>query len=330
MKSYFIILFLLFHINSFSSSRVTVKKEFENIILFYDGNTNDEEFAKLEFIAKRILQLSKEYNYSKRIILNYLFSDDTKKKQYYLAYSKPIYYYKHKEFDEIELIKLLNEEDNFIILTSYDEIKSQTEALKLIDFALSNLNKFKKLEVEKIEYDRFEYEYNYVYSISPKSIQKIIDNNVISKKINSVLSQKIYREIDNKENTYFISYFTKNDNYFPYLRERDKETILDTLKQIKYFARQSNNVFIFKDKYKFNLYAFPTLGNSVIIKKEITYNDNKNFVCTFITINEILTGVYLIEYQNEKLETTESSLFTIEKGMIETKLSKYEHYPEIR
>ena len=330
MKSYFIILFTFFHVISFSSPRITVKKEFENVILFYDGDTNNEEYAKLEFIAKRVLQLSKEYNYSKRIILNYLFSDDTKKKQYYLAYSKPIYYYKHKKFDEIELIKLLNEEDNFIILTSYDEIKSQTEALKLIDFALSNLNKFKKLEVEKIEYDRFEYEYNYVYSISPKSIQKIIDNNVISKKIDSVLSQKIYREIDNKENTYFISYFTKNDNYFPYLRERDKETILDTLKQIKYFARQSNNVFIFKDKYKFNLYAFPTLGNNVIIKKEITYNDDKNFICSFITINEILTGVYLIEYQIEKLGTTESSLFTIEKGMIETKLSKYEHYPEIR
>ena len=61
MKYHLIYLLFLTHFLCFSSPRITVKKEFENVILFYDGNTNNEEYVKLEFIAKRVLLLSKQF-----------------------------------------------------------------------------------------------------------------------------------------------------------------------------------------------------------------------------------------------------------------------------
>lgn len=330
MKPYLLALIFLATFSCIASPRITVKKEFENVILFYDGNTNNEEYAKLEFIAKRVLLLSKRHNYSQKIILNYLFADKKKEKEFFLSYSKPTYFYRHKNYDKIEEIKLLDDNKDFIMLTSYDEVKSQIEVLQLMDFALADLDSFKKLEVEKIQYDRFEFEYNYVYSISTKIIQKIIDNKINSDNIISALNEKIYRETDNQEYTYFISYFTKNGKYFPYLRERKKETVLDTLPDIKYYVRELNNVFIFKDNFEFNFYAFPDLGEELIVKRDIIYNKDKDFFADNIVIDEILMGVYIIKYGVGSLGIVESSLYTIDKGMIENKLSKYEYHPAIR
>lgn len=328
MKLYLIIILLLVHITCFASPRITVKKEFENVILFYDGNTNNEEYAKLEFIAERVLLLSKQYNYSQNIILNYLFSDEEKVKEYFITYSKPTYFYKHKNFDELEEIKLLDSNKQFIMLTAYDETRSQIEALKLIDYALSDFNSFKSLDILKIQYDRFEFEYNYVYSIKSEKIKKIINEKSNSDFVKIALTKKLYREPDNKEDTYFISYFTKNDKYFPYLREGKIEKVLDTLTEVRYYARDLNSVFIFKNRLELNFYAFPNLGEDLIIKRNVSYNDNLDFTCSNIFVNEILTGVYLINYEVGSLGTIECSIYTIEKGMIEMKLSEFEYrYP---
>ncbi|WP_430400379.1 hypothetical protein [Flavobacterium sp.] len=329
MKYYLTCLLLLTQFFCFSSPRITVKKEFENVILFYDGNTNNEEYVKLEFIAKRVLLLSKQYDYTEKIILNYLFSDERNEKDYFIAYSKPLYLYKHKDSEKTEEIKLLDEDAKFVMLTAYDEIRSQVEALKLIDFALSNLKSFKNIDTHKIQYDRFKFEYNYIYSIDSKKIKKIIDKKDNSYFVINALNKKIYRETKSDKSTYFISYFTKNDKYYPFLSEREKETVLDSLNEIKYYARELNNVFIFKNKFEFNFYAFPNFGEDLvkdlIIKLNVVYNENETFNCSNIFVDEILTGVYLLKYISGYLGTVESSIFTIEKGMIEKTLSKYEY-----
>jgi hypothetical protein len=315
---------------SFASERITVKKEFENVILFYDGNTNNEEYIKLEFIAKRVVLLSKQYNYTEKIILNFLFLTADTKRDYFIAYSVPKYFIKHKNHEDIREHLLMDDDKKYINLTAYDQYRNQMETLKLVDFALSDLNSFKKLTVNEIQYDRFEFEYNYVYTIASKTVQKITNNKVTSEKIVSALSEKIYRETDNKENTYFISYFTKNDKYFPYLRERNKESVIDTLNEIKHYARELNNVFVFKNNFEFNFYAFPYLGEDLIVKRNVIYNKDEDFYTSFIEIDEILMGVYIIKYGLGRLGIIESSLYSIEKGMIENKLSKYEHQPAIR
>ncbi len=283
----------------------------------------------LEFIAKRVLSLSKLHNYSDKIILNYLFSNNEDEKSYFITFSKPAYYIKNKNYDEVREKILFNSQKKYIMLTSYDESGSQIETLKLIDYVLSNFNSFKKTEFQKIEFDRFEFEYNYVYSISLKEIDEILSKSDNSNLITKSISTKIYRDKDDLKNTYFISYFSKNNMFFPYVREREKESVLDTLSKMKYYSKQFNNVFIFKDQYKFNLYTIPFYSEKCIIKRDINYNEDKDFDYSEIVINEILTGVFLIKYAIGNW-TFESSLFTIDKGMIEKKLSKYEHHPEIK
>ena len=327
MKSYLLLILFLVSIDCFSSSRISVKKEFENVVLFYDGSVNNEQYTKLEFIAKRVLLLSKQHNYSEKIILNYLFLDDgSKNKDYFIAYSKPTYYY---DSEEKEPVNLFDENKKFIMLTAYDEIRNQIEALKLIDFALSDLENFKQLKVEKIEYQRFENELNYVYSVSPKAIRQILNNKLNSERIVNALGTEIYRDTEDN-NTFFISYFTKNDKYFPYLRERNKITVLDTLSLIKYYSNEYNDMFIFKDNFEFNFYSFDDFGENLIIKRNVIYNEEEDFICSYVSVDKILSGVFLIKYSINILGTLESSLYTIEKGFIEKKLSKYEYHPEIK
>lgn len=329
MKYSLLFAFLFTQIICFSSPRITVKKEYENVILFYDGNTNNEKYAKLEFIAKRVLILSKQYNYSEKIILNFLFLESNdERRDYFIAYTQPKYLLKHKNYKKFHEEKLIIDNNNFIVLTAFDEFLSQMETLKLIDFALYDLKSFKNLQIQEIKYERFDNEYNYIYSISEDKVQRIIENNKASYFVRKTMSEKIYREVDNKDYTFFISYFTMNDKYYPYLRERKNETVIDTLDKIKYYAREFNNVFVFSDSFVFNFYAFEDMGNELIIKKNIRYNNNTNTSYTYISVHEILKGVYMIKYYIEP-HTIESSLFTINKGMIEKELSKYEYRPKI-
>src|SRR5690606_25536558 len=102
--------------------------------------------------------------------------------------------------------------------------------------------------------------------------------------VKKVLKQKLYREIDIRDSTYFISYFTEDNKYFPYRRVNDIETVLDTLDSIKYFSRDLNNVFIFKDKYSFNIYIQPEFENDIVIKRNISYNNDENFICSNIYV----------------------------------------------
>src|SRR5690554_697117 len=226
----------------FASQSYTAKIEYKNILLLYTGSTASEisydDSIKFSFIIKRVFELSERYNYKEPIILNYKFS--SLNERFYISYSKPVLYRKYDFETEMTEINLLRKKHQILNITVFDTYRKQTNLLKIVEFSLKNLDSIKQFKQDLIEYKNY-----YINTIDTNLIKKVTTTSTNSEIVKEVLEIKLYREYDNKEYSYFSSYYTKNDMFFPYFREKDMrnnitEIVLDTLEDIRYYANVNN------------------------------------------------------------------------------------------
>lgn len=324
--SFLIVLLCLSHwLNA--SPRETKFKLIDNVALAYDGEESGESMARLDFLHRRVAALAERYNYHDLIIINHLFSKIENPVKYFMCYCEPIYEIGRNDRTDINRLAILTNLQNKLIITIYDEEPKQIFALKLLDYALSNLEKVKKAKTQLYRYQRFEYEFNNINSVDTSLINKIMYAKEVSTNVSEIYAEPLERE--ENESTFFISYFTKNDKFFPYHRKRDVTQILDTLNHVHKYIRLNNSMFIFETPSKFNYYS-QTDGMSLatgskyntIVKRNQQIPGNVFFDFTNPVIEQLFDGVYLIQLRNLYFNE-EVLVYSVEHGFVVEGLKKY-------
>jgi hypothetical protein len=151
----------------------------------------------------------------------------------------------------------------------------------------------------------------------------------VSTNVSEIFAEPLEREEEN-ESTLFISYFTKNDKFFPYHRKGDVTQILDTLNHVHDYIRLNNSMFIFENPSKFNYYSQSdgmslTVGSNynTIVKRNQQIPGNVLFAITSPVIEQLFDGVYLIQLRNLYFNE-EVLVYSVEHGFVVEGLKKYE------
>lgn len=263
--------------NAIAHRDICLVKDFGLVKLRLVFGFGYEEINKAQIIAKLVDSLRKSYNYKKRIILDfkhrYFPHFPIKSKEYFISFDKQFLFLNSYMQDTSD------KEETCIVISSIDKNFDEEQILKLVEYAIKNVDYIKKKQKQIIYHDNFS-------DINVKTI----DTNIIKKqltlttsdKIKEVLNWKVQKiPLNDKENN-DISYYVQNQKFHIFIREdkyHKKDSVvlvLDKIFQMEVFRDGTGMVFD-TDSSFYYIGSHPILSKRQIINNSNYLNEYKNY-----------------------------------------------------